>query len=161
MFILGTAVAQWLRYCDIIRKVAGSISPGVSGFFIDIKSFWSHYDPGVDTASNRNEYREYFLGGKGGRCVRLTTYHHSVPLSWNLGTLTSWKPLGLSRPVMGFIYLFLGVHSSTPWCLLSSHEVTILNHSCHCWLPWDLKSYPPNPTPICLHFNLTRQRNFP
>jgi hypothetical protein len=25
--------------------------------------------PGVDTASNRNEYQEYFLGGKDGRYV--------------------------------------------------------------------------------------------
>jgi len=33
-------------------------------FFIDIKSFRSHYGPGVDSASNRNEYREYFLGLK-------------------------------------------------------------------------------------------------
>ena len=39
--------------------------------------------------------------GKGGRCVRLTTYHHPVPLSRNLIALTSWNPLGLSRPVMG------------------------------------------------------------
>jgi len=30
-------------------------------FFIDIKSFRSHYDPGVDSASNINEYQEYFL----------------------------------------------------------------------------------------------------
>ena len=59
--ILGTAVAQWLRCCATIRKVAGS---GVSGFFIDIKSFWSHYGPGVDSAANRNEYQEYFLGVK-------------------------------------------------------------------------------------------------
>ena len=29
--------------------------------------------PGVDTASNRNDYQEYFLGVKSGRCVRLTT----------------------------------------------------------------------------------------
>ena len=29
--------------------------------------------PGNDSASNRNEYQEYFLGGKGGRCVGLTT----------------------------------------------------------------------------------------
>ena len=36
---VGTAVAQWLRYCATIRRVAGSIPPGVSGFFIDIKSF--------------------------------------------------------------------------------------------------------------------------
>ena len=30
-------------------------------FFIDIKSFRSHYGPGVDSASDRNEYQEYFL----------------------------------------------------------------------------------------------------
>jgi len=34
------------------------------GFFIDIKSFQSHYGSGVDSASNRNEYQEYFLGVK-------------------------------------------------------------------------------------------------
>jgi len=57
----GTAVAQWLGCCATNRKVAGSIPAGVSGFFIDIKSFWSHYGPGADSASNRNEYQEYFL----------------------------------------------------------------------------------------------------
>ena len=61
---LGTAVVQWLRCCATNRKVAGSIPAGVSGFFIDIKSFRSHYGPGVDSASNRNEYQEYFLGVK-------------------------------------------------------------------------------------------------
>jgi len=60
----GTAVAQWLRCCATNRKVAGSIPAGVSGFFIDIKSFRSRYGPGVDSASNRNEYQEYFLGVK-------------------------------------------------------------------------------------------------
>jgi len=44
--------------------VAGSIPDGVSGYFIDIKSFRSHYGPGVDSVSNRNEYQEYFLGVK-------------------------------------------------------------------------------------------------
>ena len=62
---MGTMVAQWLRYCATNRKVAGSIPAGVSGFLIDIKSFQSHYGPGVGSASNRNEYREYFLGVKG------------------------------------------------------------------------------------------------
>ena len=33
-------------------------------FFIDIKSFRSYYGPGVDSASNRNEYQEHFLGVK-------------------------------------------------------------------------------------------------
>ena len=55
-------MAQWLRCCTTNRKVAGSIPAGVT----DIKSLRSHYGPGVDSASSRNEYR------KGGRCVRLT-----------------------------------------------------------------------------------------
>jgi len=62
--IWGTAVAQWLRCCATNRKVAGSIPAGVFGLFIDIKSFRSHYGPGVDSASNRKEYQEHFLGIK-------------------------------------------------------------------------------------------------
>ena len=50
---MGIAVAQWLRCCVTNRKVAGSIPAGVNGFVIDVKSFRSHYDPGVDSASNR------------------------------------------------------------------------------------------------------------
>jgi len=60
----GSAVAQWLRCCATNRKVAGSIPANVSGFFIDVKSFRSHYGPGVHSASNRNECQEYFLGVK-------------------------------------------------------------------------------------------------
>ena len=59
-----TAVAQWLRCCATNQKVAGLIPASVSGFFIDIKSFRSHYGPGVNSASDRNEYQEYFLGVK-------------------------------------------------------------------------------------------------
>ena len=61
MYFMGTAVAQWLRCCATNRKVASSIPVGISGFLIDIKSFRSHYGPGVDSASNRNEYQEYYL----------------------------------------------------------------------------------------------------
>ena len=39
------------------------------------QSVWQHCGPGVDSASNKNEYQGYLPGeeGKGGRCVRLTT----------------------------------------------------------------------------------------
>ena len=87
-------LAQWLMCCATIRKVAGSIPTGVSGNVIDIKSLRSHYDPGVDSASNRNEYQEYFLGGKGGRCVWLTTYHHPALLSRKSGNLNFLEPSG-------------------------------------------------------------------
>ena len=61
---MGTAVAQWLRCCATNRKVAGSIPADVSGFFIYIKSFRSHYGPGVGSSFNRNEHQENFLGVK-------------------------------------------------------------------------------------------------
>jgi len=38
-----------------------------------IYSYQPLYGPGVDSVSERNEYQEYFLEGKGGRCLRLTT----------------------------------------------------------------------------------------
>ena len=62
--LVWTAVAQWLRCCATNWKVAGLIPAGVSGYFIEIKSFRLHYGPGVNSASNRNEYQEYFLGVK-------------------------------------------------------------------------------------------------
>ena len=35
--------------------------------------FRPHCGPEIDSASNRNEYEEYFLWDKGGRCLKLTT----------------------------------------------------------------------------------------
>jgi hypothetical protein len=65
--------------------------------------------PGVDSVS-KNEYQ---VKGKGGRCVRLTTYHLHVPMSRNLGALTSWNPVGLFKPVMGQLYI---LWLSVVWC---------------------------------------------
>jgi len=90
----GTAVAQWLRYCSTNRKVAGSIPACVSGFFIGIKSFRSHYGPGVDPATNRKEYQEYLLGVKSGRCVRLTTLPPSCAVVTKSGSLNFLEPSG-------------------------------------------------------------------
>jgi hypothetical protein len=53
---------QWLRYCATNQKVAGLIPDGVMEFFIDINPSDRTMHPGVDSASNRNEYWEYFLG---------------------------------------------------------------------------------------------------
>jgi len=64
LFVDVNIWAQWLRCCATNRKVAGSIPAGVSEFFIDIKFFRLHYGSGVDSASNRKDYQEYFLGVK-------------------------------------------------------------------------------------------------
>jgi len=54
--------------------------------FIDIilpAKLW----PCSDSASNRNEYQEHFLGVKGGRCVGLTTLPPSCA-----DLLEIWEP---------------------------------------------------------------------
>jgi len=94
-------VAQWLRCCATNRKVAGSIPAGVSGFFIDIKSFRSQYGPGVDSASNRNEYQERFLGVTSGRCVRLTTLPPSCAVVTKSGNLNFLEPSGTVQACNG------------------------------------------------------------
>ena len=82
----GTRWRSWLRRCATSRKVAGSIPHGVTGI-LHWQSFRPHYGPGVDSPSNRNEYQEYFLVGKGGRYVGLTT----LPLS-GANCLEIWDP---------------------------------------------------------------------
>jgi hypothetical protein len=44
-----------------IGRVLVQTQPVSLEFFIDIKSFRSHYGPEVDSTSNRNEYQEHFL----------------------------------------------------------------------------------------------------
>jgi hypothetical protein len=46
-------------------------------------------------------------GGKGGRCIRLTPYHHIVLMSRNLGALSLLDPSGSPWPVMCVLYLYL------------------------------------------------------
>ena len=83
----GTRWRSWLGHCATSLKVAGSI-PDFS------LTFRPHCGPGVDSASNRNEYQEYFLGGKGGRCVVLTTCHLHVPIVLKSGSLNLLEPSG-------------------------------------------------------------------
>jgi len=61
----GTVVKAVLQFGrSLVRSKLVSLE-----FFIDIKSFRSHYRPGVDSASNRNKYQENFLGVKAAGAV--------------------------------------------------------------------------------------------
>jgi hypothetical protein len=71
--------------------------------------------PGVDSAS-KNEY-VVNPGGKGGRCLRLKTYHLRVPMSRNLGALTSWNLVGLFRPVKADSHIACRAHAVPLPCL--------------------------------------------
>ena len=54
---------------------------------------------GVDSAS-KNEYQDN-RGGKGGRCVRLTTYHLHVPTVKKSGGLNFLEPCGAVQACNG------------------------------------------------------------
>jgi hypothetical protein len=55
--------------------------------FFFFLSFRPHNGPGVDSASNRNKYQKHFLGGKGDRCLGLTTLQLS-----SADCLEMWEP---------------------------------------------------------------------
>jgi len=97
-------------------------------FFIDIKSFRSLYGPGVESASNRNEYQEHFLGGKGGRCVRLTTLPLSCTVFMKSGNLNFLEPSG---PVMGLLY---------PYLYQSLRAILMYRHLCPSFPKWSFSS---------------------
>ena len=98
------------RHYATNQQLTGSIPDGVIGIF-----HW-HNPSGRTMALESTQpltemSTRLFPGGKDVRCVRLTTLPPSVPLSWNLGTLTSWNPLGHSRPVTELLYLhYYGGH---------------------------------------------------
>ena len=89
------AVAQMIEALQYKPKCRGFDSR--LEFFIDI-SFRPHYGPGVDSSSNRNEYQEYFHGGKGGQCVGLTNLPHSCA---NCLEVLEPQPLGTVRACTG------------------------------------------------------------
>ena len=64
--------------------------------FLLTQSFHPHYDPEVDSASNRNEYQEYFVVGRGSWCMGLTTFPPSCS-----DCLEIWEPQppGTSWPI--------------------------------------------------------------
>ena len=120
--VTGTSVAQWLRCCATNRKVAGSIPDGVTGIF-----HWHNHSDRTMALGSTQPVTEMstrrISWGKGGRCARLTTLPLPVPLSWSLGTLTSWNPLGHSRPVTGLL-LDHGYISQCWGCIVNREFIT-------------------------------------
>jgi hypothetical protein len=66
-------------------------------------SFWPHIGSGVDSAFNKNEYQEYILRDKGGRCVGLTALSTSCADCLEIWSLFLLNPQGLSRPARGLL----------------------------------------------------------
>jgi hypothetical protein len=101
---------------------------------VSLESFRPHYGPGVNSTSNRNEYQEYFLGGKGGRCIRLTTLPPSCADCFEV-----WEPQppgilraspGLYRDIFTFTFTVLG-QLDPEGKVTTSHETSAQNTQRH------------------------------
>jgi hypothetical protein len=107
---------SWLRQSATSRKVAGSIPDGV------IVSFrWHNLSERAMALRsiqplNRNEYQEYLLRGKGGRCLGTLgwqRYHLLLPMvlkSGNLNLLeSSWPVQACNGLALPFTVKLLGL----------------------------------------------------
>jgi hypothetical protein len=94
----GPGVAQWLRHCATSRTVPRSNLGGVGR-----RDFSRGYRQNHLKMSTRD-----FSWGKGGWCVRLTTFQPCSAECQVFRGLNLPGPLGPSRrPVVGDLYLFL------------------------------------------------------
>ena len=70
------------------------------------QSLWPPYGPGVDSASNRNEYQEYFLGVKADGAYGWQPYHLHVQSVLNSGNLHLLEPSGPVQDCNGIALRF-------------------------------------------------------
>jgi len=57
-------VSRWCHWIFSLILSVGTVRSRTKATEFSLLSFRSHYGPGVDSASNRNEYQECFLGVK-------------------------------------------------------------------------------------------------
>jgi len=84
--IMGYVMAKLVEVLCYKPEGCGFISQCCHWNF-SLTQSWLHCVPEVDSASNRNEYQAYFLGGKGSWCVGLTTLPPSCA-----DCLEIWEP---------------------------------------------------------------------
>jgi hypothetical protein len=109
--IVRYAVAQFIEALRYKSECRWFNSRWFNWNFLFSQSFRPHCDPGIHSASNRNECMDMFvflgrLRRPVGRTDNLTTF--MCQLSWN--SSASWSPQGLSRPVRGLLHIYWYSH---------------------------------------------------
>jgi len=102
-------------------------------------SFQPHCGHGVDSVSNRNEYQKYFVGGKGGRCVRLTTLPPSCAVLKS-GSLYLLEPSG-SVQVCNGIALSRVLKVMSWWSPLPRQQGIAVQKVRRSWRPRNIPMY--------------------
>ena len=102
--------SSWLRHCATSRKVKGSIPDGVTGIF---HWLWPHHGPGIDSASNRNEYQEFSWEVEVAGVKSWQPYYLHVPTVLKPRNLNLLEPSG---PVQELLYLFF------PFTYMAKHS---------------------------------------
>ena len=106
---------SWFRYCPTIRKVAGSIPDYVIVYFTDIRVILlTTLCAGIDSASNRKEYLEYFLVLKAAGAYGRQPYHLYVPTVLKSGSLNLLEPSVPVQACTVIVYLYL--YYEDIWC---------------------------------------------
>jgi hypothetical protein len=125
----STRWRSWLRHRSTSWTVAGSIPNGVTGIFHWNNPSCRTMALGLTQPLTEMSTRNMSCGWRRPVCRsdNLTTF--TCRLSWNLGASTSWNPQGLSRPVMGLLYL-LYTWSSLSDRINSARSYNILCKNC-------------------------------
>jgi hypothetical protein len=91
---IDTRWHSWLRHCTTSRKVAGSILDGVVGIFHLHNPSGRTLALGSTQPVTEMSTRNISFGGKGDRCVGLTTLPHSSAICLKSGSLNLLEPSG-------------------------------------------------------------------
>jgi hypothetical protein len=117
-----------LRYDATKRKVAGSIPDKVIAFFFSItKSFQPHYGPGVDSASNGNDYKRIYLGRGKARPAHKSDNLFAIcePIVYKIWDPRHLTTLSAFTPVTGLALLLLALYKGDYLCKCCSLEIAL------------------------------------
>ena len=96
---------SWFRHCATSRKFAGSIPDGAVGIF-----YWHNPSGRTKTLGSTQPLTEMTTRNISWRLRRLVLRADNLTtsmcrLSWNFRASISWNTQGLSRPVVGLLYV--------------------------------------------------------
>ena len=131
----GHAVAQLVKALRYKPEGRGFDSRRDHWNFSLTQSFRLHYGPGVDSASNRNEYLEYFLRVKAAGAYGWQPYHLLVPIVLKSGSLKLLKPSGPAQACnwigLPFAFILRTVRNKLVYSVIKGQVTVMLKEVIH------------------------------